>query len=174
MAVYRARPVVMATVQLLLEDTLNAVEKKCVLPQTRRPVSCFSIQTCVGATGHNIPQKLRVNAELQLDRQKPRQGRRALLLDSQQASTTLSLELGGRHGRVCHEATAFLRDETDFRDKLSPIVVSLNVSLPPTEASMAPDLVLHGDTHVQEQTRIILDCGEDGVCVPQLHLNATV
>ncbi|XP_023573970.1 integrin alpha-IIb isoform X2 [Octodon degus] len=168
--VYRAQPVVMATVQLLVKDALNPAEKRCTLPQSSTPVSCFSIQMCVGATGHNIPQKLRLNAELQLDRQKPRQGRRALLLDSQQAGTTLSLDLGGRHSPVCHRATAFLRDEAEFRDKLSPIVLSLNVSLPPMEA---PDLVLHGDTHVQEQTRIILDCGEDDLCVPLLRLNAS-
>lgn len=50
-----------------------------------------------------------LNAELQLDRQKPRQGRRVLLLNSQQASTTLRLDLGGRHSPICHTTTAFLR-----------------------------------------------------------------
>lgn len=95
---------------------------------------------CVGATGHNIPQKLRewrggrgwrkgglvvatrgrpgsfllacladLKAELQLDLQKPRQGRRVLLLASQQASLTLSLDLGGRNRTVCHTTKAFLR-----------------------------------------------------------------
>ncbi|XP_012582005.1 PREDICTED: integrin alpha-IIb [Condylura cristata] len=173
-AVYRAQPVVMATVQLLVQDSLNPAVKNCVLSQTKTPVSCFNIQMCVGATGHNIPRKLRVSAELQLDRQKPRQGRRVLLLSSQQAATTLRLDLGGRHSPICHNTTAFLRDEADFRDKLSPIVLSLNVSLQPEEEGTAPGLVLHGDTHVQEQTRIILDCGEDDLCVPQLELTARV
>lgn len=129
---------------------------------------------CVGATGHNIPQKLHLKAELQLDLQKPRQGRRVLLLASQQASLTLSLDLGGRNKTICHTTEAFLRDETDFRDKLSPIVLSLNVSLPRDETGVAPNVVLHGETHVLEQTRIILDCGEDDLCVPQLQLAATV
>lgn len=173
-AVYRALPVVMTTVQLLVQDSLNPAVKKCVLPQTKTPVSCFNIQMCVGATGYNIPQKLFLNAELQLDRQKPRQGRRVLLLSSQQAGTTLHLDLGGRHSPICHTTTAFLRDEADFRDKLSPIVLSLNVSLQPEKDGIAPALVLHGDTHVQEQTRIILDCGEDDLCVPQLQLTANV
>nr|XP_012642183.1 integrin alpha-IIb isoform X1 [Microcebus murinus] len=173
-AVYRAQPVVIATVQLLVQDSLNPTVKNCVLPQTKTPVSCFNIQMCVGATGHNIPQKLHLNAELQLDRQKPRQGRRVLLLSSQQASTTLNLDLGGKRSPICQTTTAFLRDEADFRDKLSPIVLSLNVSLPPKETELAPAVVLHGDTHVQEQTRIVLDCGEDNVCVPQLQLNANV
>uniref|UniRef100_A0A8D2AP18 Integrin subunit alpha 2b n=1 Tax=Sciurus vulgaris TaxID=55149 RepID=A0A8D2AP18_SCIVU len=173
-AVYRAQPVVRATVQLLVQDSLNPAVKNCVLEQTKTPVSCFNIQICVGATGHNIPQKLHINAELQLDRQKPRQGRRVLLLNSQQAGITWSLDLSGRHSPICRTFTAFLRDETDFRDKLSPIVLSLNVSLPPEKTGVAPALVLHGDTHVQEQTRIILDCGEDDLCVPQLQLTAMV
>ncbi|XP_032135292.1 integrin alpha-IIb isoform X2 [Sapajus apella] len=173
-AVYRAQPVVKASVQLLVQDSLNPAVKSCVLPQTKTPVSCFNIQMCVGATGHNIPQKLYLNAELQLDRQKPRQGRRVLLLDSQQAGTTLNLDLSGRHSPICQTTMAFLRDEADFRDKLSPIMLSLNVSLPPKEAGIAPAVILHGDTHVQEQTRIILDCGEDDVCVPQLQLTANV
>ncbi|XP_054565094.1 integrin alpha-IIb [Eptesicus fuscus] len=173
-AVYRAQPVVMATVQLLVQGSLNPAVKDCVLPKTTTPVSCFNIQVCVGATGHNVPPKLRLTAELQLDRQKPRQGRRVLLLDSQQAGTTLHLDLGGRHSPICHTTTAFLRDEADFRDKLSPIVLSVNVSLQPEKDGLAPALVLHGDTHVQEQTRIILDCGEDDLCVPQLQLAASV
>ncbi|XP_007953458.1 integrin alpha-IIb [Orycteropus afer afer] len=173
-AVYRAQPVVMASVQLLVQDSLNPAVKNCTLPHTNTTVSCFNIYMCVGATGYNIPQKLRLNAELQLDRQKPRQGRRVLLLGSQQASTTLHLDLGGRHSPVCHTAQAFLRDEADFRDKLSPIVLSLNLSLQPDKAGLTPALVLHGDTHVQKQTRIILDCGEDDLCVPQLQLTAEV
>uniref|UniRef100_A0A452ELH2 Integrin subunit alpha 2b n=1 Tax=Capra hircus TaxID=9925 RepID=A0A452ELH2_CAPHI len=162
----RAQPVVMVTVQLMVQDSLNPAVKTCVLSQTKTPVSCFNIQMCVGATGHNIPEKLHLKAELQLDRQKPRQGRRVLLLDSQQAGTILDLELRGRHNPICSTATAFLRDEADFRDKLSPIVLSFSVSLPPEKDGGAPALVLHGDTHIQEQTRIILDCGDDDLYHP--------
>ncbi|XP_055476322.1 integrin alpha-IIb [Psammomys obesus] len=173
-AVYRAKPVVMASVHLMVPDSLNPTLKNCVLEQTQAPVSCFNIQMCVGATGHSIPQRLDLKAELQLDLQKPRQGRRVLLLESQQASLTLNLDLGRRNRPICHTAMAFLRDEADFRDKLSPIVLSLNVTLSPEKTGVAPAVVLHGETHVQEQTRIILDCGEDDLCVPELQLTATV
>lgn len=173
-AVYRAQPVVVATVHLMVQDSLNPTLKNCLLEQTQTPVSCFNIQMCVGATGHNIPQKLHLKTQLQLDLQKSRQGRRVLLLASQQSSLTLDLDLGGRDRPICHTTMAFLRDEADFRDKLSPIVLSLNVSLPVEETGVAPAVVLHGETHVQEQTRIILDCGEDDLCVPQLQLTATV
>lgn len=50
-----------------------------------------------------------LKAELQLDLQKPRQGRRVLLLSSQQSSLALSLDLGGRNSPVCHTVGAFLR-----------------------------------------------------------------
>lgn len=171
-AVYRAQPVVTATLQLLVQDSLNPAVKNCVLSQTNTPVSCFKVEMCVGVSGHNIPPKLRIDAELQLDRQKPRQGRRVLLLISQQSGTTLSLELSKTDNSICHSVYAFLRDEADFRDKLSPIVLSFNVSLHPEKDGRAPPLVLHGDTHIQEQTRIILDCGDDDICVPQLELTA--
>lgn len=173
-AVYRAQPVVMATVKLLVQDSLNPSVKNCKLSQTNTPVSCFNIQMCVGVTGHNIPQCLLLDAELQLDQLKTRQGRRALLLISQQSSTTLHLDLGGRSKSICHNTTAFLRDEADFRDKLSPIVLSVDVSLQPEKNGLTSALVLHGDTHVQEQTRIILDCGDDDLCIPQLELTANV
>ncbi|OWK14177.1 hypothetical protein Celaphus_00001230 [Cervus elaphus hippelaphus] len=156
--VYRAQPVVMITVQLMVQDSLNPAVKTCVLSQTKTPVSCFNIQMCVGASGHNIPEKLHLKAELQLDRQKPRQGRRVLLLDSQQAGTIRDLEL--RRSRICYNATAFLRDEADFRDKLSPIVLSFSVSLPPEKDGGASALVLHGDTHIQEQGFERLICNQ--------------
>lgn len=50
-----------------------------------------------------------LKAELQLDLNKPRQARRVLLLASQQASLTLSLDLGGKNRTICHTTTAFLR-----------------------------------------------------------------
>ncbi|XP_027729022.1 integrin alpha-IIb [Vombatus ursinus] len=175
-AVYRAQPVVLATVRLLVPEVLNPAVKTCELtnPKTTVAVSCFNIQICMSITGHNIPKKLRINAELQLDRLKPRQGRRVLLLGSLQSSTTLELELDSGHVPICSEAKAFLRDETEFRDKLSPIVLSLNVSLKNEGARGPLPLVLNGDTHVQQQTRIILDCGEDDLCVPQLQLTASM
>ncbi|KAF4012681.1 hypothetical protein G4228_003986 [Cervus hanglu yarkandensis] len=129
----------------------------------------FSLRGATDIDDNGYPD---LKAELQLDRQKPRQGRRVLLLDSQQAGTIRDLELRG--SRICYNATAFLRDEADFRDKLSPIVLSFSVSLPPEKDGGAPALVLHGDTHIQEQTRIILDCGDDDLCVPQLQLTASV
>nr|XP_009683667.1 PREDICTED: integrin alpha-IIb-like [Struthio camelus australis] len=86
-------------------------------------------------------------ADLQLDRLKQKLARRVFLLQSHQ-------------------------DKEEFRDKLSPIVVSLNLTLVAAQGTDALGLVLYGDTLVQEQTHIVLDCGEDNICIPDLRLAA--
>ncbi|XP_028930902.1 integrin alpha-IIb isoform X2 [Ornithorhynchus anatinus] len=176
-AVYRAQPVVVIEARLLVPDVLNPDKKDCVLPQTKLAVSCFTIQLYVNVSGYDIPKKLGLRAEVQLDRQKPRQGRRVLLLDARQGQaggTSAMLELNPDLEPGSHNIIAFLRDEAEFRDKLSPIVLSLNLTLGDVDRTLPLPPVLHGDTYVQEQTRIVLDCGEDNVCVPQLQLLAKV
>ncbi|XP_038609860.1 integrin alpha-IIb [Tachyglossus aculeatus] len=176
-AVYRAQPVVVIEARLLVPDVLNPDKKDCVLPQTKLAVSCFTIQLSVNISGYDIPEKLGLRAEVQLDRQKPRQGRRVLLLDARQGQaggTSAALELNPGPESGSYNITAFLRDEAEFRDKLSPIVLSLNLTLGAVDGTLPLPPVLYGDTYVQEQTRIVLDCGEDNVCVPQLRLLANV
>ncbi|XP_065555327.1 integrin alpha-IIb isoform X3 [Lathamus discolor] len=155
-AVYRGQPVVVARTQLSVPDGLNPEVLECVLPGFGTRVSC-------------IPQHIRLQAELQLDRLKPRLSRRVLLLRGHQASWHEELELDTGAPPVCRNLTAYLRDEADFKDKLSPVALSLSLALP----EGAPGLVLYGDTLVQAQTHIILeDCGEDNLCVPDLLLAA--
>ncbi|NXJ85538.1 ITA2B protein, partial [Trogon melanurus] len=87
-----------------------------------------------------------LDAELQLDRLKPRLSRRVLLLQGHQPSW---------HGEMvvalgtpwCQNLTAYLRDKADFKDKLSPVALSLSLALPPGDTG----LVLYGDTLVQAQ-----------------------
>ncbi|XP_061333470.1 integrin alpha-IIb isoform X2 [Pezoporus flaviventris] len=168
-AVYRGQPVVVARTQLSVPDGLNPEVLACVLPGFGTGVSCFPVVLCVSVTGQSIPQHIRLEAELQLDRLKPRLSRRVLLLRGHQASWHEELELDTGAPPVCRNLTAYLRDEADFKDKLSPVVLSLSLALP----EGAPGLVLYGDTLVQAQTHIILeDCGEDNLCVPDLLLAA--
>uniref|UniRef100_A0A8C7VC27 Integrin alpha-2 domain-containing protein n=1 Tax=Oncorhynchus mykiss TaxID=8022 RepID=A0A8C7VC27_ONCMY len=65
-------------------------------------------------------------------------------------------------------------NEGEFRDKLSPIYITLNFSLDPLA-----QLDLHGlkpilnyqTTHIiKQKAQIQLDCGEDNICVPDLKL----
>ncbi|XP_075379259.1 integrin alpha-IIb [Mycteria americana] len=168
-AVYRGQPVVVARTQLSVPDGLNPELLDCVLPGSGARVSCFPVVLCVSVTGQHIPQSIRLDAELQLDRLKPRLSRRVLLLQGHQPSWHEALTLAPGTPPLCHNLTAYLRDEADFKDKLSPVALSLSLALP----GGAPGLVLYGDTLVQAQTHIILeDCGEDNLCVPDLHLAA--
>uniref|UniRef100_A0A8C3FPD2 Uncharacterized protein n=1 Tax=Chrysemys picta bellii TaxID=8478 RepID=A0A8C3FPD2_CHRPI len=109
-------------------------------------------------------------ADLQLDRLKPTSGRRVWELQTHQAGLRLELQLSREAPLTCQNLTAYLRDEADFKDKLSPIVVSLALTLAAGPGTEELGLVLYGQTVVQEQTRIVLDCGEDNVCIPKLQL----
>ncbi|XP_030396874.1 integrin alpha-IIb isoform X2 [Gopherus evgoodei] len=169
-AVYRAQPVVVASSQLLVPDVLNPEEKTCTVDRT--PVSCFPIQLCTGIKGKSLPERIRLAADLQLDRLKPKSGRRVWELQTHQAGWSLELQLSREVPQYCQNVTAYLRDEADFKDKLSPIVVSLALTLAAGPGTEELGPVLYGQTVVQEQTRIVLDCGEDNVCVPELRLAA--
>ncbi|NXW39451.1 ITA2B protein, partial [Phaetusa simplex] len=88
-----------------------------------------------------------LHAELQLDRLKPKLSRRVLLLQGHQPSWHGVLDVAPGTPPLCHNLTAYLRDEADFKDKLSPVALSLSLALP----GGSPGLVLYGDTQVQAQ-----------------------
>ncbi|KAM4756583.1 integrin alpha-IIb isoform 1-T1 [Cyanocitta cristata] len=168
-AVYQGLPVVVAQTQLSVPDGLNPEVLDCVLPDSSVRVSCFHVVFCVSVTGQHIPQSIYLEAELQLDRLKPRSSRRVLLLQGHQSSWQEVLVVAPGTRPVCSNLTAYLRDKAEFKDKLSPVALSVALTLP----REAPALVLYGDTLVQAQTHIILeDCGDDNLCVPDLHLAA--
>ncbi|XP_074413589.1 integrin alpha-IIb isoform X3 [Zonotrichia albicollis] len=168
-AVYLGLPVVVARTQLSVPDGLNPEILDCSLPNSSVSVSCFHVEFCVSVTGQDIPRSIQLEAELQLDRLKPRPSRRVLLLRGHQSSWQEALLVAPGAPPVCRNLTAYLRDKAEFKDKLSPVALSVALSLP----REAPALVLYGDTLVQAQTHIILeDCGDDNLCVPDLHLAA--
>uniref|UniRef100_A0A8U7NC98 Integrin subunit alpha 5 n=1 Tax=Corvus moneduloides TaxID=1196302 RepID=A0A8U7NC98_CORMO len=69
------------------------------------------------------------------------------------------------------------QNESEFRDKLSPIPVSLSLALDPAVSppppGLAPLLSPATRTRLEAKAHIQLDCGEDNVCVPDLQLEAT-
>ncbi|XP_076609166.1 integrin alpha-IIb isoform X1 [Chaetodon auriga] len=165
--VYRSRAVIRSRVSLsLLPDFLNPEVKVCHRDNT--PVSCFVVQVCVQVSGHRIPQETALALELQLDRMKQPMARRTLLLSTNQPQDMMKLMVQQEVGVACINQTAYLRSEDNVRDKLSPIFITVNISLlNPTQHAL-----LHGQTHAAAQTRIILDCGDDNICVPDLKLRA--
>uniref|UniRef100_A0A671N1L7 Integrin alpha-5-like n=1 Tax=Sinocyclocheilus anshuiensis TaxID=1608454 RepID=A0A671N1L7_9TELE len=168
---YRSRPIVNTSATLTVYPTMiNPEEKVCTISRGNETLQ-VSWYVCylVSARICCIP--------VQLDRLKqPQKGavRRALFLDTQLPALqrTLTVPNGAR---VCSDTKIFLRDEKDFRDKLSPIFVALNFSLNPQAAADRYDLrpILNYQTAelIEQKAQILLDCGEDNICVPDLKLS---
>ncbi|XP_072224113.1 integrin alpha-IIb isoform X2 [Leuresthes tenuis] len=165
--VYRSQAVIRPKVSVsLLPDFLNPDVKLCHRGKT--PVSCFVIQMCVQVAGHRIPQQTALSVELQLDRMKQPMARRTLLLLTNQPQEIINLVVEREVGVACINHTAYLRSEEEVRDKLSPIFITANINL----LNTTQHALLHGQTHAAAQTRIILDCGDDNICIPDLKLSA--
>ncbi|KAG9474354.1 hypothetical protein GDO78_004576 [Eleutherodactylus coqui] len=166
--VYRAQPVVtLHTSVTFSPGVLNPSLKSCKLGSGN--VSCFDMSICIRTSGKNLPKTLNLLADIQLDSQKSRFLRRILFIDSSTPSKIIPITVTDDKAPVCSKVIAYLRDESEFKDKLSPIVVSVNFSLAAQPANvLAP--VIHGNTFLQEQIHILLDCGEDNICIPDLNL----
>ncbi|KTF82234.1 hypothetical protein cypCar_00006267 [Cyprinus carpio] len=177
---YRSRPIVNTSATLTVSPTMiNPEEKVCTISRGNETlqVSCVNLSFCLSANGKHLPNHLEFNVEVQLDRLKQQQKgavRRALFLDSQLPALqrTLTVPNGAR---VCSDTKIFLRDEKDFRDKLSPIFVALNFSLNLQAAAdrygLRPILNYQTAELIEQKAQILLDCGEDNICVPDLKIS---
>ncbi|KAL2102057.1 hypothetical protein ACEWY4_003818 [Coilia grayii] len=167
-AVYRTLAVVKANAQLaLFPDVLNPEEKTCSLSRTKKAVTCFTVMMCISVSGHRISKTLAMSIELQLDKKKQALTRRTLLLHNGQPQETFTHTVQTAHPNTCFNVTAYLRAESEFKDKLSPIFMAVNYALIDTQ-----DAILQGQTSTMAQTHIILDCGPDNICIPDLKLAA--
>uniref|UniRef100_H3DPZ4 Integrin subunit alpha 8 n=1 Tax=Tetraodon nigroviridis TaxID=99883 RepID=H3DPZ4_TETNG len=176
-SVYRSRAVVSAEASMnLTPRVLNPDDRQCHLPQTDIMATCLKVDVCATVSGVGIPASLDLRAELQLDWLKGARGgvRRVLFLDTQEPQRTMLLRLGHRHPRACLTHTIYLKEDDEFRDKLTPISLALNYSLaPPSRGQDLPPILNHySSTFLQEQAYILLDCGDDNVCIPDLQLSA--
>ncbi|XP_069760943.1 integrin alpha-8-like [Narcine bancroftii] len=170
---YRTKPVIAAEVKLMLTpNILNPKLKACKLAETQTPVTCFEVKTCVTVKGHAIPQNYVLNARLELD--KPQ--RRTLFLTSHQSQQIVQFSSMKDKETSCRILKAYLRNEAEFKDKLSPIVVTLNFSRLEEiqNSSSALSLVLspHSRVLITEKARILLNCGSDNICIPDFKLSA--
>uniref|UniRef100_A0A4W3ID31 Integrin alpha-8-like n=1 Tax=Callorhinchus milii TaxID=7868 RepID=A0A4W3ID31_CALMI len=178
-AVYRARPVIRANAKLILNpDILNPQEKTCYLSQLGASVSCFIVQACITIEGHGIPQNMNLTAEIQLDINKQRSQQRTLFLHSSQTKQVFLFQPRNQRTPTCINFTAYLKNETELKDKLSLIVVTLNCSLQemPMLSSDILTPVLSPDKYVliTKKARILLNCGPDNICIPALSLAANI
>uniref|UniRef100_A0A8C6HS30 Integrin alpha-V n=1 Tax=Mus spicilegus TaxID=10103 RepID=A0A8C6HS30_MUSSI len=175
---YRARPVVTVNAGLeVYPSILNQDNKICPLPGTALKVSCFNVRFCLKADGKGtLPRKLHFQVELLLDKLKQKGAiRRALFLHNRSPvhSKTMTVFRGGQ--MQCEELVAYLRDESEFRDKLTPITIFMEYRLDQRTAADATGLqpILNQFTpaNVSRQAHILLDCGEDNVCKPKLEVS---
>ncbi|XP_024000714.1 integrin alpha-8-like, partial [Salvelinus sp. IW2-2015] len=140
-------------------------------------VTCLRVDICAKVSGVGIPDSVVLNAELQLDWLKGVRGgvKRVHFLNSHQPQHTGVLTLGHSRPHSCLNYTVYLREEDEFRDKLTPISLALNYSLaPPSNLDLPPVLNRYSSTFLQEQAYILLDCGEDNECIPDLQLSASM
>uniref|UniRef100_A0AAY3ZW92 Integrin subunit alpha 8 n=1 Tax=Denticeps clupeoides TaxID=299321 RepID=A0AAY3ZW92_9TELE len=176
--VYRARPVVTINAHLILTPrVLNPDEKSCRLPDTGTMAACLQMAVCIQMSGVGLPESIALQTELQLDWLKQRGAvKRVLFINSRQHQLNHLLVLSNRDQHLCYNHTIFLRDEAEFRDKLTPISMTLNYSLHESVThpgqSLRPILDHYSKTFHQEQAYILLDCGEDNMCIPNLKLSA--
>uniref|UniRef100_A0A8C5FBH8 Integrin alpha-5-like n=1 Tax=Gadus morhua TaxID=8049 RepID=A0A8C5FBH8_GADMO len=170
---YRARPIVNTSASLtVLPHMFNPEEKTCQVFDGNHTIatSWYRPSLHLLLWLHILCFVL----ELQLDSATGAQKvSRALFLDSQQPALRLRLSLDPG-ANMSLSRKIYLRGEEDFRDKLSPIVVSLNFSLdprsPPDNHGLRP-VLSHGTRQLlQHKAHIQLDCGEDNICVPDLKL----
>lgn len=175
--VYRGRPIVHASASLTVVPTMfNPEERGCVLEGTDVHVPCINVSFCLNASGRHIPGPIGFAVELTLDGLKAPGGRRALFLGGREPTLSQTVPVPNGAGGRCHSMAVFLRNESEFRDKLSPIAVGLSFALdphaPPDAHGLHPVLAATTRTRLEAKAHIQLDCGEDNICVPDLQLEA--
>ncbi|KAM6269066.1 integrin alpha-V isoform 2-T2 [Porphyrio hochstetteri] len=173
---YRARPVIRVNAALEVNPTiLNPENKACSLSDVK--VSCFKVKFCLKADGKGkLPNSLNFQVELLLDKLKQKGAiRRALFLHSRQPSHSKNMTITKGGKMNCEELDAFLRDESEFRDKLTPITIFMEYRLDYRTAADATGLhpILNQFTpaNMSRQAHILLDCGEDNICKPKLEVS---
>uniref|UniRef100_A0A2K6CT28 CD49 antigen-like family member E n=1 Tax=Macaca nemestrina TaxID=9545 RepID=A0A2K6CT28_MACNE len=172
--VYRGRPIVSASASLTIFPAMfNPEERSCSLEGN--PVACINLSFCLNASGKHVADSIGFTVELQLDWQKQKGGvRRALFLASRQATLTQTLLIQNGAREDCREMKIYLRNESEFRDKLSPIHIALDFSLDPQAPvdshGLRPALHYQSKSRIEDKAQILLDCGEDNICVPGLQL----
>uniref|UniRef100_A0A8C5M591 Integrin subunit alpha 5 n=1 Tax=Leptobrachium leishanense TaxID=445787 RepID=A0A8C5M591_9ANUR len=177
--VYRSRPIVHASASLQISPSMfNPEEKNCVIDEAGTRVSCINLSFCLNASGKHVPKSIGINVEVQLDRLKQKGAvKRALFLKSHQPNMIQTIHLHNEGLEECRHLKIYLREESEFRDKLSPIYIALNFSLDPKAPAdthgLLPIFNYQTKNYIEQKAQIQLDCGEDNICVPDLKLNVS-
>ncbi|XP_078118872.1 LOW QUALITY PROTEIN: integrin alpha-V [Sander vitreus] len=174
---YRARPVISVNATLdMAPQIINPEEKTCTLPGTTTLVSCFKVKYCLKASGRGAPATLNFRVDLLLDRLKQKEAtKRVLFLYTGTFQYSKNMTVGNGKGPACEEQDVFLRDDREFRDKITPISVAMEYRLDYQRAAdptgLLPILDMSTPSNITKQAHILLDCGDDNICKPNLKLS---
>ncbi|XP_072253513.1 integrin alpha-V [Leuresthes tenuis] len=174
---YRARPVISVNATLdITPQIINPEEKTCTIPGTSTAVSCFKVKYCLTAKGYGAPSSLGFRVDLMLDRLKQKEAtKRALFLYSKTFQYSKNMTVTNDRRPACEEQDVYLRDDREFRDKITPISVvmeySLDYKLAADKTGLLPILDVSAPPDVTKQAHILLDCGDDNICKPDLKLS---
>uniref|UniRef100_A0A4W3IZX7 Integrin, alpha V n=1 Tax=Callorhinchus milii TaxID=7868 RepID=A0A4W3IZX7_CALMI len=174
---YRARPVIHVNASLdVTPSVLNLENKTCQHPVTNIKVSCFTVRFCLSAYGKGATQSLDFNIQLQLDKLKQKGAiKRAMFLHNVHSSYEKKMKVENGERKACEELQAFMKDETEFRDKLTHIAIYMEYKLDLKNLTDSNDLqpILNQLTpdNITKEASILLDCGEDNICKPDLKLS---
>uniref|UniRef100_A0A674B664 Integrin, alpha V n=1 Tax=Salmo trutta TaxID=8032 RepID=A0A674B664_SALTR len=174
---YRARPVISVNTTLdISPQILNPEERSCKLPDSDTKVSCFKVKYCLKASGRGAPASLKFQVYLVLDRLKHKGAtKRVMFLHSKTSQYTKNMTVSNGQGPACEEQEAFLIEDSEFRDKITPISVFMEFSLDYQQAAdktgLLPILEQTTSTNISKQAHVLLDCGDDNICKPDLKLS---
>ncbi|XP_058470090.1 integrin alpha-V [Solea solea] len=173
---YRARPVISVNATLdLTPQIINPEEKTCSLPGSSTAVSCFKVKYCLKASGRGAPASMAFRVDLMLDRLKQKETKRVFFLHTQSFQYSKNMTVSNGRAPSCEEQFVFLKDNREFRDKITPISVAMDYSLDYQQAAdktgLLPILDVSTPSNVTKQAHILLDCGDDNVCKPDLRLS---
>lgn len=174
---YRARPVISVNATLVMTpQIINPEEKNCILPGTTTSVSCLKVTYCLKASGLGAPATLNFRVDLMLDRLKQKEAtKRVFFLHGRTFQYSKNMTVLNGKAPACEEQFIFLRDDREFRDKITPISVAMEYSLDYQRAAdqtgLLPILDMSAPSNVTKQAHILLDCGDDNICKPDLKLS---
>uniref|UniRef100_A0A5F4WKH9 Integrin alpha-V n=1 Tax=Callithrix jacchus TaxID=9483 RepID=A0A5F4WKH9_CALJA len=112
-----------------------------------------------------LPRKLNFQVELLLDKLKQKGAiRRALFLHSRSPSHSKNMTISRGGLMQCEELIAYLRDESEFRDKLTPITIFMEYRLDYRTAAdttgLQPILNQFTPANISRQAGFVLTCSD--------------
>ncbi|KAL3124105.1 hypothetical protein niasHT_004694 [Heterodera trifolii] len=187
-ALLRARPV--AQVQGSIRTTrksINLDDKQCVTEFGR--MACERLRVCLKLLAGKLAQNaVEMRVQIQLDSRTKGDAPRAFFsrkdLDKkrgvrvdpsgsrEQPSSVEQIVALSKGREVCETYDVYVPDT--IRDKISPIILSMNYSLVEKGGAGVLEPAVDTTEGAQMETELVIEknCGEDNICVPDLHVQA--